>query len=148
MHDIRSYKPDGDKIMRMNSQTGTIESGFVHLPNEAPWLADYLHELSTFPRSAYDDQVDSTAQFLDWCRQGISGEDVLAYFKAILQPASTPGSPAEATVRMRAPAAFQNYYVSGGDGRAGRYTADGSGIIVQVHPEDVEPLRRFGCTRD
>jgi hypothetical protein len=33
---------------------------------EAPWLADFLHEIVAFPNGKYDDQVDSTAQFLDW----------------------------------------------------------------------------------
>ena len=27
----------------------TIENGFVHLPETAHWLADYLHELTMFP---------------------------------------------------------------------------------------------------
>ena len=46
------YKPEGDKIMRLHAQTATIENGFVHLPREAHWLADYLHELVTFPQAA------------------------------------------------------------------------------------------------
>ena len=43
---VTCYKPEGDKIMRLNAQTGAMEGGFVHLPREAHWLADYLHELS------------------------------------------------------------------------------------------------------
>jgi hypothetical protein len=43
-----------------------IENGFVHLPERAPWLAPYLAELTTFPNGKHDDQVDSTAQMLDW----------------------------------------------------------------------------------
>jgi len=41
--------PEGDKVMRLYAQTATIENGFVFLPDEAPWLADYLAELTTFP---------------------------------------------------------------------------------------------------
>jgi len=37
-------------------------NGFVHLPKEAAWLAEYVHELSSVPRGKHDDQVDSTAQ--------------------------------------------------------------------------------------
>jgi predicted phage terminase large subunit-like protein len=48
--------------MRLYAQTATIENGFVYLPSEAPWLADYLHELTTFPQAKYDDQPDSTSQ--------------------------------------------------------------------------------------
>ena len=55
---VTRYKPDGDKIMRLHAQTATIENGFVHLPREAHWLADYLHELTVFPNGRYDDQVD------------------------------------------------------------------------------------------
>jgi phage terminase large subunit-like protein len=50
-----------DKIMRLHAQTATIENGFVHLPDEARWLADTLAELTTFPASRHDDQVASTA---------------------------------------------------------------------------------------
>jgi predicted phage terminase large subunit-like protein len=41
----------------------------VYLPSEAPWLAEYLHELTTFPFGKYDDQVDSTSQALAWTKQ-------------------------------------------------------------------------------
>ena len=64
-HLQKSYKPEGDKIMRLHAQTATIENGFVHLPASAPWLADYLHELTVFPNGRHDDQVDSTAQFFE-----------------------------------------------------------------------------------
>ena len=55
---VTRYKPDGDKIMRLHAQTATIENGFVHLPETAHWLADYLHELTMFPAGRHDDQVD------------------------------------------------------------------------------------------
>jgi hypothetical protein len=50
----------------MHAQTAIIEDGRVVVPTEAPWLADFLHEVSVFPRGKYDDQVDSLAQFLHW----------------------------------------------------------------------------------
>ena len=53
------YQPQSDKIMRMHAQTAMIENGFVHLPKEAGWLAEYLHELTAFPKGKHDDQVDS-----------------------------------------------------------------------------------------
>jgi predicted phage terminase large subunit-like protein len=55
--------------MRPHAQTPMIENGFVHLPDAAPWLAPYLHELTTFPIGRHDDQIDSTAQMLDWFKQ-------------------------------------------------------------------------------
>ena len=64
-HGVTRYQPTGDKTMRMHAQTATIENGFFHIPETAPWLAEYLHELTVFPKGKHDDQADSTAQFLD-----------------------------------------------------------------------------------
>jgi predicted phage terminase large subunit-like protein len=69
VHAVTRYQPQSDKIMRMHAQTGMIENGFVHLPKEAAWLAEYLHELTVFPKGKHDDQVDSTAQMLDWFKR-------------------------------------------------------------------------------
>jgi predicted phage terminase large subunit-like protein len=64
---IRAYKaPTGsDKILRLYAQTAEFESGRVLLPRSAPWLEAYKRELTSFPGSKYDDQVDSTTQALD-----------------------------------------------------------------------------------
>jgi len=69
LHAVTRYQPQSDKIMRMHAQTAMIENGFVHLPKEATWLAEYLHELTAFPKGKHDDQVDSTAQMLDWFKR-------------------------------------------------------------------------------
>ena len=61
-HGVTRYQPDCDKIMRLHAQTAMIENGFVHIPESAPWLAEYLHEMTVFPNGKHDDQVDSTAQ--------------------------------------------------------------------------------------
>src|SRR5271157_5556238 len=73
LHAVTRYQPQSDKIMRMHAQTAMIENGFVHLPKEAGWLAEYLHEMTIFPKGKHDDQVDSTAQMLDWFKQAGSG---------------------------------------------------------------------------
>jgi hypothetical protein len=59
-----------DKIMRLHSVTSTIENGFVHLPEKAEWLPEYLHEMTCFPKGKFDDQCDSTSQALDWVKSG------------------------------------------------------------------------------
>jgi predicted phage terminase large subunit-like protein len=69
IHEIQKYEPTMDKIMRMHSVTSTIENGFVHLPDKAAWLGEYLHELTSFPKGKFDDQADSTSQALDWLKQ-------------------------------------------------------------------------------
>ena len=45
-HGVTRYQPTGDKTMRLHAQTAMIENGFVHIPETAPWLAEYLHELT------------------------------------------------------------------------------------------------------
>jgi predicted phage terminase large subunit-like protein len=67
---VTEYKPPPgtDKIMRLHAQTAMIENGFVFLPRSASWLPDYIRELTGFPGTKYDDQVDSTTQFLDYIR--------------------------------------------------------------------------------
>jgi predicted phage terminase large subunit-like protein len=69
MHVIQKYEPTMDKTVRMYTVTSTIENGFVHLPDKAAWLDEYLHELTSFPNGKYDDQADSTSQALDWFKQ-------------------------------------------------------------------------------
>ncbi|MGA7864448.1 MAG: phage terminase large subunit [Stellaceae bacterium] len=55
-HGVTRYQPTGDKTMRLHAQTATIENGFVHIPENAPWLAEYLHELTVFPKGKHDDR--------------------------------------------------------------------------------------------
>jgi predicted phage terminase large subunit-like protein len=73
LHAVTRYQPQSDKVMRMHAQTAMIENGFVHLPKEEAWLPEYLHELTAFPKGKHDDQVDSTAQMLDWLKRAGSG---------------------------------------------------------------------------
>lgn len=49
-----------DKITRAMDVAPLIESGNVLLPADAPWMSDYLSELSAFPNGTNDDQVDPT----------------------------------------------------------------------------------------
>src|SRR6201993_4328615 len=80
-HGVTCYQPTTDKIMRLNSQTGVIENGFVHIPETAPWLAQYLHEMTVFPKGKHDDQADSTAQFLDWYKKPFPGQGHYEYMR-------------------------------------------------------------------
>lgn len=67
---IKAYEPPKamDKVMRLYSVTSLFEAGRVFLPKSAPWLADYLLELLSFPGSKHDDQVDSTTQALEYLK--------------------------------------------------------------------------------
>jgi len=57
--------PGTDKVMRVHAQTVKFEEGKVFLPSSAPWLSEYIRELTAFPGTKFDDQVDSTVQALD-----------------------------------------------------------------------------------
>jgi predicted phage terminase large subunit-like protein len=82
---VTRYEPNGDKIMRMHSVTSTIENGFVYLPDKADWLADYMHELTTFPKGKFDDQCDSTSQALDWLKSGPNFDHFLQLCKSLAE---------------------------------------------------------------
>jgi predicted phage terminase large subunit-like protein len=66
MYGVEPYDPlpGSDKILRLYSQSAEFESGRVLLPHSAMWLDEYVRELTSFPGSKYDDQVDSTTQAL------------------------------------------------------------------------------------
>ncbi len=86
-HGVTRYQPECDKIMRMHAQTGMIENGFVHIPETAPWLAEYLHEMTVFPKGKHDDQVDSTAQLLDWFKKPFPGQGIFELYRRLAKEA-------------------------------------------------------------
>jgi predicted phage terminase large subunit-like protein len=69
---LKPIRPDRDKISRAESCTPLLESGRVFIPESAPWLNDFLDELSGFPNSGHDDQTDAATQALNYLR-GQSG---------------------------------------------------------------------------
>src|ERR1700738_3984990 len=86
-HRVTRYKPECDKIMRLHAQTAIIENGVVHPPEAAPWLAEYLHEMTVFPKGKHDDQVDSTAQFLDWFKKPFPGQGIFELYRRLAKEA-------------------------------------------------------------
>jgi phage terminase large subunit-like protein len=80
-------EPTDEKTMRMHSVTAMIENGFVHLPEKAAWLAEYVHELTSFPNAKYDDQANSTSQALDWFKQ-YKSKMVLGYIEYLKEEAA------------------------------------------------------------
>lgn len=80
LRSAKGCKPEHDKVMRLRAQTATIENGFVFVPREAPWLAEYIHELTTFPNAKYCDQADSTSQALAWINQAPPEPAIIAYY--------------------------------------------------------------------
>jgi predicted phage terminase large subunit-like protein len=106
LYALTRYQPQSDKIMRMHAQTAMIENGFVHLPDTAPWLAQYLHELTSFPKGRHDDQVDSTAQMLDWFKRGSgpsSNAGIFELYRMRAEEARGQQARREQRVRLRVP---------------------------------------------
>jgi predicted phage terminase large subunit-like protein len=64
---IERYKPapGSDKLSRFAAQSIKFENGKIFLPKDAPWLDEYIREITGFPGTKHDDQVDSTSQALE-----------------------------------------------------------------------------------
>ena len=105
LYAVTRYKPQSDKVMRMHAQTAMIENGFVRLPEKAPWLAQYLNELTVFPNGRHDDQVDSTSQMLDWFKDGnvpSSNAGIFEYYRQLAGEArASPPRPEPLSVMAR-----------------------------------------------
>lgn len=52
-----------DKVTRLQTMSTLFEAGKIFLPHDAPWLADYVHELCGFPNAKHDDLVDASTLF-------------------------------------------------------------------------------------
>jgi len=68
--------PKGSKYARALACQPAQEAGNLILPHPriAPWVTDYIAELSAFPKSKYDDQVDSTSQAVIEFRRDMPGD--------------------------------------------------------------------------
>jgi predicted phage terminase large subunit-like protein len=78
--------PGADKVMRLHTQSSMFANGRVLLPRTAPWLTDYIQELTSFPGSLHSDQVDSTTQFLDYISRDSDLEIFARFAEADLSP--------------------------------------------------------------
>ena len=108
-HRVTRYEPTCDKIMRLHAQTAMIENGFVYIPEAAPWVEKYLHEMTVFPRGKHDDQVDSTAQFLDWFKRPFPGQNIFELYRQDAEaaeqrrkPQPAPPNPAPGSMEWKA----------------------------------------------
>lgn len=63
---ITPVSPMGSKVIRFEAVSPYFKSGNVYLPSRRrySWVGDYVHEITTFPGSKSDDQVDATSQAL------------------------------------------------------------------------------------
>lgn len=68
------FKPNlyGDKVQRLSGCSDIIDEHWVRIPKFKKWTAEFIEEISKFPRSLHDDQVDAMTQFLLWHRQELA----------------------------------------------------------------------------
>jgi len=89
---VRPIKVDTDKLSRAYAASPLVEAGKVFLPESAPWLADFLYEMASFPVGVHDDQVDSVTQALNFMR---GSKHILGLVEFYKQAASGSGMPSE-----------------------------------------------------
>jgi len=141
-HGVTRYQPTTDKIMRLHAQTALIENGFVYIPETAPRLDEYLHELTVFPKGKHDDQVDSTAQFLDWFRRPCPGQAFFELMRMQAERYQNPENPERFRVRLQAPSGMGS--VQTFSGRHINVSLDGT---IEMSAADAQYLMRDGWTK-
>jgi predicted phage terminase large subunit-like protein len=134
---VERFKPEYDKVKRLDAQTATIENGLVYLPEQAGWLVDYIQEMITFPRSKYDDQVDSTSQALAWAKQRPAGWGVCEHMRRMVEKEN--GRAVGFPVTLKVPAGTTHVYTI--DGRRHMVRPD---LTIELNEEDAKPLLAAG----
>lgn len=74
---IIPFPPVGSKAARLRAVAPIWQSGSVHIPDPdgVGWVNDYIDEITNFPLSTYDDQVDATSQALMYMTEGLIGNE-------------------------------------------------------------------------
>ena len=76
---IIPVNPKESKLARAHAVSPLFQAGNVYLPDPsiAPWVYDFIDELTKFPNAAHDDRVDSTTQALSQNMQQTTLWDML-----------------------------------------------------------------------
>ena len=128
--------------MHMHAQTAMIENGFVHIPETAPWLAEYLHELTVFPNGKHDDQTDSTAQFLDWVKRPFPYQGLFEFMRMQAARSTNRENPERFRVRLRAPSGLGSVQTF-----SGRHINVGLDGTIEMSADDAQYFIRDGWTK-
>lgn len=67
--------------MRLEAASLSFENGVIYLPTEAPWLNDYVAELTGYPGTKHDDQLESTSQFIEWMKAHGGEPAIMAFYR-------------------------------------------------------------------
>jgi predicted phage terminase large subunit-like protein len=131
---VASPPSSQSKEARLEEKIDRFSGGRVQLPREEKhWLKTYVDELTTFPYSRYNDQVDSTVQALG---EVVAGDDG-SFSRAMRTMELLSGSGNPDMVRLKVPPNTGTIY-----GMDGRITVpDGDGVI-EVSPLEASSLER------
>jgi len=99
----------------------------------------HLHEMTVFPRGKHDDQVDSTAQFLDWFKTPVPHWGA---FEAARIRAEKLKPPKPVYVRLKAPPGIGAVQTL-----SGQRSTIGPDGIVEMSEEDANCLIPYGWTK-
>jgi len=124
-HSVTRYQPTTDNHAPARPDGGDRERLFPH-PETAPWLAEYLHEMTVFPKGKHDDQARTARaepHYPGHCSAGkLSGaaewaalllklypatRSVIASSVALLQESPTNGARNGAAVGSSGPASLE-----------------------------------------
>jgi predicted phage terminase large subunit-like protein len=131
---IVQQAPDDNssKIMRLRGQTAKIEGGFARFPEKAVWLDAYLLELTTFPNSKKDDQVDSTVYALAWSTQeaNTSWANTKRFIDMERAGWTSQSVSEKKMTKIRVPDRYSTYYSI--EGRQLNISADGTTDVTEA----------------
>jgi predicted phage terminase large subunit-like protein len=89
---IVPVEPLGSKESRAYAIQPFVMAGNVWLPKNAPWVEEYLDQMTRFPKSSKDDMVDMTTQALirlkDFVAEGVAPPKPKPDFTILQQPKS------------------------------------------------------------
>lgn len=63
---VLPIQPYGDKLARAYSSTAFVEAGNVYLPENEPWVTEFIDTMAGFPDIKYKDIVDAFTQMINW----------------------------------------------------------------------------------
>jgi predicted phage terminase large subunit-like protein len=70
--------PTDSKVARARAVSPFVEAGNVYLPQNAPWVGDFIEEMSSFPNGANDDQVDCLSMALRYMQGAVDTAAMLS----------------------------------------------------------------------
>lgn len=69
---VMPYKPERDKVFRLQATTPYFQSGRIWIPDGKNYTEDLVDEVVAFPKAPNDDYVDTVSQAVLWLRDTIN----------------------------------------------------------------------------